>query len=183
MGRSEERIFVVGLYIYEMENIVSAKLKLRDPIVSSTFESDEERHAFCQEHYVVDEEHSVPTFVQEFEGIEIKRGRYICYPNLYQVKMPSFTLADPTKPGSVKCIAFYIVDPSTKLMSTSLVKPQDPSWAGSNSDESKVNPCAAYKQACNMRDFYRRKFAKKSEEVGYRFEVSLEVEYPFYDEF
>ncbi|KAJ2102297.1 hypothetical protein GGI09_001283, partial [Coemansia sp. S100] len=130
---------------------------------------------------VTDNYETSHTFSQEFKGIEIKAGRYICYPNLYQVKVPSFTLADPTKPGSVKCIAFYIVDPTTKLTSTDTVPPRDHSWAkpGEPATSELVDSVAraAYKKECTKRDFLRRKHAKKNEKVGHRFEVPLEVNY------
>ncbi|KAJ2745220.1 hypothetical protein GGI19_006524 [Coemansia pectinata] len=183
MGRDHERIFAVGLYFYEMENIACARLKMRDPVVGRAFKSQEEKDQFCKAHNVTDNDETGCMFSQEFEGIEIKAGRYICYPNLYQVKMPSFTLADPTKPGSVKCIAFYIVDPTEKVTSTDIVPPRDPSWAktGEPATSALVDSAAraAYKLECTKRDFLRRKHAKKNEKVGYRFEVPLQVDYMY----
>ncbi|KAJ2018222.1 hypothetical protein GGI14_002448 [Coemansia sp. S680] len=181
MGRADERIFAVGLYFYEIENVVNARLKVRDPVAGQSFKSHEEREEFCKAYDVTDNYETSHTFSQEFKGIEIKAGRYICYPNLYQVKVPSFTLADPTKPGSVKCIAFYIVDPTTKLTSTDTVPPRDHSWAkpGEPATSELVDSVAraAYKKECTKRDFLRRKHAKKNEKVGHRFEVPLEVNY------
>ncbi|KAJ2414315.1 hypothetical protein GGI10_002460, partial [Coemansia sp. RSA 2530] len=66
----------------------------------------------------------------EVGAVEIKSGGYICYPNFYQTKMPCFELADPTRPGHVKYIAFYVVDMAYKLVSTDIVPPQQPHWTG-----------------------------------------------------
>ncbi|KAJ1820403.1 hypothetical protein LPJ60_003233 [Coemansia sp. RSA 2675] len=172
MGRGKERIFAVGLYFYETENIASAKLKLRDPIMSHIFESQEEEDNFCKAHNVTVDSYGSRKLVQEFEGIEIKAGRYICYPNLYQAKMPAFTLADPTKPGCVKCIAFYIVDPATKVLSTDTIPPRDPTWGKAGHPVTS----SLSEEECNRRDFLRRKHAKETECSEGRFEASLEVD-------
>ncbi|KAJ2022904.1 hypothetical protein GGI06_001623 [Coemansia sp. S85] len=172
MGRGKERIFAVGLYFYETENIASAKLKLRDPIMSHIFESQEEEDKFCKAHNVTVDSYGSRKLVQEFEGIEIKAGRYICYPNLYQAKMPAFTLADPTKPGCVKCIAFYIVDPATKVLSTDTIPPRDPTWGKAGHPVTS----SLSEEECNRRDFLRRKHAKETECSEGRFEASLEVD-------
>ncbi|KAJ2746709.1 hypothetical protein GGI20_001130 [Coemansia sp. BCRC 34301] len=78
MGRCVEKIVAVGHYFYVMENIASAKLKLRDPIKEDIFQSKEELEEFCHAHNVVDKLPDECKFSQEFEGIEAKCGRYIC---------------------------------------------------------------------------------------------------------
>ncbi|KAJ2814218.1 hypothetical protein H4S07_000016 [Coemansia furcata] len=179
MGGYDENIFAVGMYFCEMENIASAKLKLRDPVKRFAFRNQEEKNSFCKTHDVTESDETSCMFSQEFEGIDIKAGRFICYPNLYQVKMPSFTLADSTKPGSVKCIAFYVVDPSTRVMSTDSVCPRDPTWIKTGElvtlSELDITSREAYEEEWAKRDFLRRKHAKRNERVGYKFEVSLEV--------
>ncbi|KAJ2068285.1 hypothetical protein GGI16_006945, partial [Coemansia sp. S142-1] len=37
-------------------------------------------------------------------------------------------LADPTKPGHRKILAFFFIDPSTRIPSTEIVPPQQQSW-------------------------------------------------------
>ncbi|KAJ2895949.1 hypothetical protein GGI21_005092 [Coemansia aciculifera] len=73
-------------------------------------------------------------YTQEVGDVEIKSGSYMCYPNFYQTKMPKLELADPTRPGHVKYIAFYIVDPTTRLVSTAIVPPQQPGWVATTTD-------------------------------------------------
>ncbi|KAJ2833712.1 hypothetical protein FBU31_001869 [Coemansia sp. 'formosensis'] len=179
MGGYDENIFAVGMYFYEMENIASAKLKLRDPVKRFAFRNQEEKDSFCKAYDVTESDKTSCMFSQEFEGIDIKAGRFICYPNCYQVKMPSFTLADSTKPGSVKCITFYIADPCTKVMSTDIVRPRDPTWVKTggllNLTQLEVASREAYEEEWAKRDFLRRKHAKRNERVGYKFEESLEV--------
>ncbi|KAJ2890533.1 hypothetical protein GGI21_006136, partial [Coemansia aciculifera] len=69
---------------------------------------------------------------QEIGHIDIKNGRCIVFPNLYQHQVSSFRLADPTKPGHRKILAFFFIDPATRIPSTEIVPPQQQSWwAGS----------------------------------------------------
>ncbi|KAJ2831222.1 hypothetical protein GGI24_001644 [Coemansia furcata] len=128
VGRAEERIFAVGLYFYDVENIASAKIKFRDTVWPKKFRNHEDYHDFCKAHDVDTDHGGSCTYTQDVGEVEIKSGSYICYPNFYQTKMPSFELADPTRPGHVKYIAFYIVDPTQRLVSTEIVPPQQPYW-------------------------------------------------------
>ncbi|KAJ2064579.1 hypothetical protein GGI17_000906 [Coemansia sp. S146] len=135
VGRTEERVFAVGLYFYDVENVASPKLKFRDPVSRSLFYNPDHYHDFCASHDIVSAlspYHSC-IYTQEVGEVKIKNGSYVCYPNYYQTKMPLFELADPTRPGHVKYIAFNIVDPMYKLISTKLVPPQQPNWVNATS--------------------------------------------------
>ncbi|KAJ1821635.1 hypothetical protein LPJ60_002499 [Coemansia sp. RSA 2675] len=134
VGRAEERVFAVCLYFYDMENIASPKLKFRDPVTTIEIPRGEELKDFCFSHVVEETDEYGPVhryscpYTQEVGEEEIKSGGYICYPSFFQTKMPRFELADPTRPGHVKYLAFYIVDPTQRLVSTEFVPPQQPDW-------------------------------------------------------
>ncbi|KAJ2804017.1 hypothetical protein H4S07_004327 [Coemansia furcata] len=130
VGRAEERIFAVGLYFYDVENIAAARLKFRDPVWRKNFFNPEDHRDFCKAHDVKTDLGSSCIYSQEVGEVEIKSGSYICYPNFYQTKMPTFELADPTQSGHVKYLAFYIVDPDQRLVSTEIIPPQQPHWTG-----------------------------------------------------
>ncbi|KAJ2060356.1 hypothetical protein GGI17_003805 [Coemansia sp. S146] len=145
VGRAEERVFAVGLYFYDVENIASPKLRFRDPVTTPRFTHWNGYNDFCRSH---DVEEASPYdrygtyeryYTQEVGEIEIKSGSYICYPNFYQTKMPSFELENPTRPGHLKYIAFYIVGPTQRLVSTQIVPPQQPNWDISSSDSASTN--------------------------------------------
>ncbi|KAJ2070572.1 hypothetical protein GGH13_003933 [Coemansia sp. S155-1] len=135
IGRAEERVFAVGLYFYDVENVASPKLKFRDPVWRSLFINPRDFKDFCASHDIVSTlgPHHSCVYTQEVGEVEIKSGSYVCYPNYYQTKMPSFELADTTRPGHVKYIAFYIADPLYRLISTEIVPPQQPDWTGTTS--------------------------------------------------
>ncbi|KAJ2834302.1 hypothetical protein GGI24_000452 [Coemansia furcata] len=128
VGIVEERIFAVGLYFYDVENIASAKLKFRDPMGKNNFVDPEYLCAYFETDNADSELTYECDYSQEVGEVEIKSGSYICYPNFYETKMPAFELMDPTRPGHVKYIAFYIVDPAQRLVSTEIVPPQQPHW-------------------------------------------------------
>ncbi|KAJ2017075.1 hypothetical protein GGI08_003946 [Coemansia sp. S2] len=139
VGRTEERVFAVGVYFYDVENIANLKLKFRDPVALQLI-MQHEYEDFRRSHDMeeADSYHYIGAsrsyYSQPVGEVEIKSGSYICYPNFYQTKMPSFELADPTRPGHVKYIAFYVVGPTQRLVSTQIVPPQQPNWASSSSN-------------------------------------------------
>jgi hypothetical protein len=63
----------------------------------------------------------------------IQTGRVMCFPNIYQHCVPSFSLADKSKPGHRKILVFFLVDPFAPITSTADVLPQeeeDSRWRG-----------------------------------------------------
>lgn len=64
-------------------------------------------------------------FIGSFEARE---GRSIVFPNLYQHKVEPFSLLDPAKPGRRSIIAFFLCDPTYKVVSTTDVAPQQAEW-------------------------------------------------------
>ncbi|KAJ2058735.1 hypothetical protein GGI17_004841 [Coemansia sp. S146] len=168
VGRAEERIFAVGLYFYDVENFSRAPIKFRDPVVGKVFNDSHEMQKFCSSFKVYGDETRESEYSQEVGEIEVVNGQYICYPNLYQTKMPYFKLADSTKPGHAKFIAFHIADPTTRLISTAVVPPLQPSWAKSTEIDESVLVC---KEAEEFKDAYE----SHSQCVEKRFNVRLSL--------
>jgi len=54
--------------------------------------------------------------------------RCLAFPNIYQHKVSSFELKDATKPGHRKILVFFLVDPTTPILSTAQIPPQQRSW-------------------------------------------------------
>ncbi|KAJ2840529.1 hypothetical protein FBU31_000340 [Coemansia sp. 'formosensis'] len=170
VGRAEERIFATGLYFYDVENVASAELMFRDPVSKRQFYSWEEKEDFCMSHNVVTNENNERSFSQVVGSVEIKSGRYICYPNYYQTKMPSFELVDPTKAGHIKCIAFYIVDPTTRLLSTRIIPPQQPNWTQESNESIDV---ATSTSAKHKRDDLKSAHACSNQIINNPFDVRI----------
>ena len=56
------------------------------------------------------------------------QGRSLCWPNILQHKVDSFTLTDPTTPGIRKILVFFLIDPNKRITSTTTVPPQQQEW-------------------------------------------------------
>lgn len=47
-----------------------------------------------------------------------QEGKVLVFPNIYQHKVPKFTLKDKTRPGHRKILVFFLVDPTQHIVST-----------------------------------------------------------------
>ncbi|KAJ2074989.1 hypothetical protein GGH13_000934 [Coemansia sp. S155-1] len=127
---ANERIIATGIYYYDVENIAESNLRFRESV--NIEDIDYEQHdlrgvksAYGMDRWVV---YGDTPLAQEIGHIEIKNGRSIVFPNIYQHQVSSFKLADPTKSGHRKILAFFFIDPSTRIPSTEIVPPQQQSW-------------------------------------------------------
>ena len=91
---------------------------------------------------------------QDLGHVVAAEGKCVAFPNVYQHRVQPFELADPSKPGYRKILCFFLVDPSTKIISTSDVLPQQESWWKSDS-WAEVATCAAVPRLRNFsRELY-----------------------------
>ncbi|KAJ2117322.1 hypothetical protein IW146_000849 [Coemansia sp. RSA 922] len=177
VGRAEERVFAVALYFYNVDNIASPKLKFREPVGERNIVNMGAKLEFCILHNIDEDYGNGCLYTQEVGEIEIKSGSYICYPNFYQTMMPSVELVDPTRPGHLKYIAFYIADPSRRLISTALVPPQQPNWINTGGSESTVesNSSPEMFNAAGKRDRLWRLHTESNKAAEGRFSVHMTI--------
>ncbi|KAJ2335930.1 hypothetical protein GGI00_001106 [Coemansia sp. RSA 2681] len=126
---ANERIIATGIYYYDVENIAESSLKFRES-VDATFgyETNDQYGMECVYGVYDGGDDGMNDLLQEIGHIDIKSGRCIVFPNIYQHQVSSFRLADPTKPGHRKILAFFFIDPATRIPSTEIVPPQQQSW-------------------------------------------------------
>lgn len=67
-------------------------------------------------------------FTQDLGGIACREGRLLTFPNTLQHCVSPFSLADPSKPGHRKILAFFLIDPTRRIISTANVPPQREDW-------------------------------------------------------
>ncbi|KAI7827769.1 hypothetical protein BX661DRAFT_182411 [Kickxella alabastrina] len=103
---SNERIIATGVFYYDVHNTTKGTISFRERDPSSDTE----------------------TLTQELGQINIKDGLCFAFPNSYQHKLSGFKLDNPSKPGHHKMLQFYLIDPSTRILSTEIVPPQQKSW-------------------------------------------------------
>jgi len=66
--------------------------------------------------------------VQCSGSIRCQAGRVIMFPSTVQHRMTKFELKDKSKPGSIRCLVFYLVDPNIRIISTANIPPQRLDW-------------------------------------------------------
>ncbi|MBM7439343.1 hypothetical protein JOC24_002765 [Streptomyces sp. HB132] len=122
-GMLNERIVSTGIYYWDSENISGSRLSFRAALDDPDYEQNDDNG--LREVYGLENEDALN---QAPGSAATPAGRCLAFPNILQHRVGSFRLADPTRPGSRKILAFFLVDPSEKIVSTSDVPPQQP-WS------------------------------------------------------
>lgn len=161
-GMMNERIVSTGIYYWDSENITESRLSFRAALDDPHYEQNDDDG--LREVYGLEDEDALN---QMLGSTSTPAGRCLAFPNILQHRVDSFRLTDPTRPGYRKILAFFLVDPSEKIVSTSDVPPQQP-W----SDTSTMT----FEQAKNYREQLmqeRKFFVGEHNEQLYEREFSL----------
>ncbi|KAJ6634204.1 hypothetical protein Bhyg_17384, partial [Pseudolycoriella hygida] len=116
-GTANERIVASAIYFYSSENITESRINFR----KATCKSDVAKKAGGLYDFEDD-------FHQYAGSIITQQGRCIAFPNTLQQMIVPFGLEDSTRNGHSKILAFFLVDPTVEIMSTSNVPPQQEYW-------------------------------------------------------
>jgi hypothetical protein len=122
-GMMNERIVSTGIYYWDSENITDSRLDFRVAVGEPEYEQNDRKGV--REVYGVGDEDAMN---QVLGWAETPAGRALAFPNILQHCVDPFRLADPSRPGHRKILAFFLVDPSVTIVSTSDVPPQQP-WS------------------------------------------------------
>ncbi|MEV7415250.1 DUF4246 domain-containing protein [Streptomyces sp. NPDC089919] len=125
-GMLNERIVSTGIYYWDSENTTESRLSFRAALDDPEYEQSDDDG--MREVYGLENEDALN---QQLGSAATPEGRCLAFPNVLQHRVGSFRLADPTRPGHRKILAFFLVDPSTTIVSTSDVPPQQP-WAATS---------------------------------------------------
>ncbi|KAI0750435.1 hypothetical protein C8Q74DRAFT_1211997 [Fomes fomentarius] len=128
-GMANENIVATGLYYYACENITESRLDFRT-VVGSVDDSfplpyEQNDHRGYVVAYGFGRDHELN---QELGHIVAEENKCIAFPNVYQHYVDAFELADPSRPGYRKILAFFLVNPDTPILSTKEVPPQQEDW-------------------------------------------------------
>ncbi|WP_327257159.1 DUF4246 domain-containing protein [Streptomyces sp. NBC_01244] len=122
-GMLNERIVSTGIYYWDSENITDSRLGFRAALHDPDYEQNDD--AGVREVYGLQDEDALN---QALGSVPTPAGRCLAFPNVLQHRVDAFRLADPTRPGHRKILAFFLVDPAERIVSTSDVPPQQP-WS------------------------------------------------------
>ncbi|KAI0643487.1 hypothetical protein C8Q79DRAFT_183097 [Trametes meyenii] len=129
-GMANENIVATGLYYYACDNITQSRLDFRHFVGDSEAgvyfpyeQSDDKGYAtvygFCGRE----------ALNQELGYVVAEEDKCIAFPNVYQHRVDAFELADKSRPGYRKILCFFLVNPMTRILSTTDVPPQQAEWA------------------------------------------------------
>ncbi|KAL2198339.1 hypothetical protein P885DRAFT_33291, partial [Corynascus similis CBS 632.67] len=68
------------------------------------------------------------SYLQNYGNVLTLQGRLPAFPNVFQQRFSGFNLTDPTELGYRRCIALWPVDPTSHIISTANVPPQQVDW-------------------------------------------------------
>ncbi|WP_406375862.1 DUF4246 domain-containing protein [Streptomyces sp. NBC_00647] len=122
-GMLNERIVSTGIYYWDNENITESRLSFRAALDDPSYEQNDDNG--LREVYGLEDEDALN---QVLGSASTPAGRCLAFPNILQHRVGSFRLTNPTRPGYRKILAFFLVDPSERIVSTSDVAPQQP-WS------------------------------------------------------
>ncbi|WTI73038.1 DUF4246 domain-containing protein [Streptomyces sp. NBC_00727] len=161
-GMLNERIVSTGIYYWDSENITDSRLSFRTALDEPEYEQSDDNGVRAV--YGLENEGALN---QVLGAASTPAGRCLAFPNVLQHRVGSFGLADPTRAGHRKILAFFLVDPERTIVSTSDVPPQQP-WAGTST----MTPAQAeeYREQL-MRE--RKFFVDEHNEQLYEREFSL----------
>ncbi|KAI0646676.1 hypothetical protein C8Q79DRAFT_1051114 [Trametes meyenii] len=130
-GMSNERIVATGLYYYDSVNITASRLAFRQAVGDGQYQGATMLNYEQWDHqgylvvYGLTNTHALN---QALGHIIATEDKCVVFPNIYQHRVEPFALADHTRPGHRKILAFFLVDPLTPVRSTSSVPPQQAQW-------------------------------------------------------
>ncbi|MVU83485.1 DUF4246 family protein [Nocardia sp. ET3-3] len=122
-GMMNERIVSTALYYWDTDNITDSSLSFRTAIDDPDYEQNDSPG--MRDVYGLEDEDALN---QLLGSVPTHADRCLAFPNILQHRVSPFRLADPTRPGHRKILAFFLVDPTVKITSTSDIPPQQP-WS------------------------------------------------------
>lgn len=128
-GLPYEKIIATGIYYYEMTNITNNYLKFRSTITDAyNIKYPQDNFKYVERHYGFqdakrDNDSNCDTVIK-LGKVETKEDMCLVFPNFMQHQVSKFKLVDKNKPGTRKILVFFLIDPSTRILSTADVPPQ-----------------------------------------------------------
>lgn len=126
-GMENERIVATGIYYYDCANVTDSKLGFRTALCDGMdMQYEQSDWIGLATAYGIDGRDG--PLNQELGSVVTKEGKCLAFPNIWQHRVSSFKLVDPSKPGHRKILCFFLVDPTKNILSTTVVPPQQSDW-------------------------------------------------------
>ncbi|RHZ72328.1 hypothetical protein CDV55_101325 [Aspergillus turcosus] len=127
-GQMNEHVCATMAYVYHNDNVEVASLQFRQ--ISETASLTEVEHepddtVWLKQVYGLEDGESTAQIVGETRA---PLGRVIIMPATIQHRVNRCELIDKTRPGCVKVLSLFLVDPNIRIISTANVPPQRLDW-------------------------------------------------------
>ena len=153
-GMPYEHIAATCIHYLDAKNITSSFLEFRKPTIVNEESSDyPQNDTLYTEHHYGTLGHHDGVMNKHMGLILCEEGASVVFPNTLQHRVKDFELKDPTLPSVRTILAFFVIDPDRKIISTADIPPQQP-WA-ENSVNSFTKEEADFHR---LRLMYHRKF-------------------------
>ena len=128
MTKQNERICATAVYTYSTNNITSAELSFRrriNPEEATLAKDCISSPPWATDIYGAQDGDPI---LQELGAVALREGRVVTYPNTFQTRLNSFSLADPAQSGHLKMMILHLIDPNRRTLSTAMVPVQRRDW-------------------------------------------------------
>ncbi|KAJ5058413.1 hypothetical protein J3E72DRAFT_222606 [Bipolaris maydis] len=129
-GQMNEKICATSLYYLDSDNITDDSLSFRMQVPEDIerwpeFDVEQDSDHWLEQIYgtILGCANGGPR-LQNYASVQTRQGRLLAFPNVFQHRVSSFKLIDPTKPGHCRFIALWLVDPARPIISTANIPPQ-----------------------------------------------------------
>lgn len=127
-GQRNEYICATAILAFSIHNVTQPRLSFRRRVWT---EEADLAWGYITEPPFAPEIYGAKTgdpAVQHIGDVDLREGRLITFPNIWQTRLLPFELVDKKRPGRVKILTLHLIDPSRRIISTSRVPPQRRDW-------------------------------------------------------
>lgn len=149
-AQRNEYIVATAAYIYSMENITPPRISFRQPCSMHEYDYDFKIDKMAETAKIYSTMGSVFAFTQSaaaeqkledtfddrcflpgfqvLGSVSLRLGRLIAWPNTLWHRIDPISTVDPERPGHLRMLLVYLVDPNYRIVSTANVPPQQHDW-------------------------------------------------------
>lgn len=127
-GQRNEYVCASAILTYSVHNVTQPRISFRRRV---WMEEAEIASGYISELPFAPEIYGAITgdpLIQHIGDVDLRQGRLVTFPNIWQTRILPFELADKSKPGHFKILVLHLIDPNRRIMSTSRVPIQRRDW-------------------------------------------------------
>ena len=134
-GMPDENIVATGIYYFNIDNMTPHSLDFRTSL-SSSLQIDYPQNGteYVKLHYDMDNTNDSTKSVFNLGKITPENGMCLIFPNFLQHKVSRFELEDPQKYGYRDILVFFLIDPTSPVVSTGNVARQQKKMSESEAE-------------------------------------------------